>query len=314
MDNLISDIRYSLRMLYKIPAFAAVAVLALALGIGANSAIFSVVISVLFRPLPYRDPQRLTMIWENHQAKGGPEREWASPADLRDWREQLQSFEHVAGLLGWGPTLTGRDEPEDLQGAGVSYDTFDMLGVAPALGRSFTADDDRPGAERVVVLSHRLWQRRFGSDPAIVGKRLTIVGQSYTVAGVMPRGFVFPVLNNSEIFTTAGPLLAGLKGCDRGCVILQVIAQLKTGVTLDAARTEMSAFAARIAEQYPDTSSGVGTTLVPLHEQLVGDVRLAMLVLLGAVALVLLIACANVANLLLSRAAVREKEVAIRAA
>src|SRR4029434_5594637 len=184
MQTIWHDLRYAARMLLKNPGITFVVVVALALGIGANTAIFSVVNSVLLRPLPYKEPERLLMVWENHQGRGGPEREWLSPSDFEDWRAQNTVFSHLSALNDWGPTRTGRDEPEPLIGASVSHDMFSLLGQEPSLGRSFLTEEDQPGAPKVVVLSNELWQRRFGSDAEIIGKSISLNEDSYTVVGV----------------------------------------------------------------------------------------------------------------------------------
>jgi putative ABC transport system permease protein len=312
METLFKDIRYGFRSLLKRPGFTLIALITLALGIGANTAIFSVVNGVLWRPLPYPAPQQLVMLWTNHQARGGPDREWFAPPELEDWRAQNTVFSHLSALNDWGPTLTGRNEPEPLAGAAVSHDMFEMLGVQPAKGRSFRPEEDQVGAPNVVMLSHDLWQRRFGSDEQIVGKTISLNEENYTVIGVMPARFSFPVINNAQLWRTLRPTIN--PSCQRGCIVLRAIARLKPESSFEQARADISTIAARLAAQYPESNSKVGATLVPLHEQLVGSIKRPLLVLLGAVAFVLLIACANVGNLMLSRAATREREIALRAA
>ena len=309
METLLKDIRYGVRGLLKRPGFTTVAVMTLALGIGANTAIFSVVNTVLLRPLPYRDAQRIVTIWQNN-AKAGVSRNDVAPANFLDWQEQSRSFESMAGIEPFGFSMIGNGEPERFTSWLVTAGFFETLGTNAYRGRTFTAQDYQRGSERVIVISHGLWQRRFGGDPNLVGQKLTLNGQPYNVVGVMPPEFQFPA--DREVW--APRVLRENDRQLRGATFWNVIARLKPGVTVNQAQDEMSVIAGRLAGQYPDTNGGMGATVVSLPEQLTGHVKSALWILLGAVGFVLLIACANVANLLLVRGAERHREFAIRSA
>ena len=309
METLLKDIRYGVRGLLKRPGFTTVAVITLALGIGANTAIFSVVNTVLLRPLPYRDAQHIVTIWQNN-AKAGVSRNDVSPANFLDWKEQSQSFESMAGIEPFGLSMIGNGEPERFTSWLVTAGFFETLGTNAHRGRTFTSQDYQPGSERVIVISHGLWQRRFGGDEKLVGQKLTMNGQPYTVVGVMPREFQFPA--DREVWSPR--VLRENDRQLRAATYWNVIARLKPGVTINQAQEEMSLIAGRLAGQYPDTNGGMGATVVSLPDQLTAHVRSALWILLGAVGFVLLIACANVANLLLVRGAERQREFAIRSA
>ena len=312
MRNLFSDLQLGFRILLRNPGFTVTAILLLALGIGANTAIFSVVNAVLLRPLPYQDSSRIMQIWHVPPAKSFPGMTLfsVSPANYLDWRTMNHSFEDMAAFGGARFNVGGKERPEAIQAAPVAPGFFSILRVQPILGRGFTPEDDRPGQGHVVVLGNALWRDRFGADPGIVGRNIVLDGETYNVIGVMPPTFKFP--SWAQLWT---PLAwTDERRAVRGNHNYLVIGRLKPGVDVRAAQAELSAISTRLEQLYPEDDKGWGATIRPLREQLVGDVRPALLVLLGAVAFVLLIACANVANLVLGKILARKKEIAIRTA
>ena len=307
MDTLLQDFRYALRTLAKSPGFTAVVVLTLALGIGANTAIFSVVNGVLLTPLPYQDPSRLVVVWES---KGTSNHNVVNPANYMDWHDRATSFSGLA-LLSWtGITFTG-DQVEEVQGRSVTPDFFGVVGATPLLGRTFNAEESRPNSPRVIVLSEALWRRRFGADRAIVERAVPVAGGTARVVGVMPASFRPMPLGHEQYWE---PMRLDWSNRAFTGRYAMALGRLKDGVTVERAQTEMSRIARQLESDNPDFDTGWGATVVPLMEQVVGGSRRTILIVLGAVSLVLLIACANVANLMLARAASRERELAVRAA
>ena len=311
MRNWLADLHFGLRSLRRNPGFALGAILVLALGIGANTAIFSIVNAVLLRPLPYDDPSRLVMLFHTPPAKSFPGISLfaLSPANFLDWQAQSTSFETMAIVGGGQLALGGKDQPEVLTTAKVAPEFFSALRMRPLLGRTFSRDENRPGSH-VIVLSYKLWRDRFGSDPRIVGHDITLDSQRYNVVGVMPEKFVFPSFAKVWV-----PLAwTDQDRAVRGNHNYLAIARLKPGVNLKQANAELASISARLEQLYPEDDKGWGGSAIPLHQQEVSDVRIALLVLLGAVAFVLLIACANVANLVLAKTLARRREIAIRTA
>lgn len=310
MDRFWQDVRYGIRMLLKHRSFTAVAVLTLGLGIGANTAIFSVVNAVLLRPLPFERADQLLWIWS---VRTDRDKAFFSIPDFIDYRERNQTLDQMSAMAYWGANLTGAGEPERLQGVRMSAHAFEMLGAKAAVGRALTAADDEASSQRVVVLTHGLWQRRFGADHSLMGKTLALNGDSYTVVGVLPADFVFPWLD-SEIVV---PLKIDIdpRRADRDTNFLRAFARLKPGLTREQAQADLASIATQLQQEYPEANAKkIAPRALALREEIVGDYRKALVLLLCAVVLVLLIACSNIANMLLARASARHKEMAIRRA
>ena len=310
METWKQDLRYGFRMFLRTPGWTFVIILSLAIGIGANTAIFSLVNAILFGPLPYHDPDRLVIVWEDASFVGFPENTPA-PANYADWNSQNHVFTSMAAVATESFNLTGSGEPLRVEAYTVTGNFFSVLGVKPTLGRTFTASDDRPGSDQVVVISHGLWQNRFAQDPGLIGKDILLNNSKHTVIGVMPKGFQFL---DPEINIWAPIRFTPEQLQNRNGHYLQVVARLKPNVTLEQAQSEMKNIMKRIGEQYPDAAGQLGISVVPLREQLVGDTRTQLILLSIAVGFVLLIACGNIANLLLSAGVTRKREIALRSA